>query len=741
MNKIITIVIVMFLVVLNSQSGFSQKKIEGVVYSSHDGEALGDVKVYVDDNTSKHVCISKEDGSFDFEYYGSKDPLLTFRRIGYLSKSILWKSEPSPFKVVMEENLPNSEEIIVNGTLKEGDDMLSSFYITSNLNSIDELISKTSGMTIVKRGNFASEPVIRGMNSDRINITINGMKIQSACTDKMDPVTSYAETDNLKSISISRGSFDADHCGNMQSGIDLKLKDAETFERTDFSGSFSAGYLSVSQGNNLEGSFDLNTPAFGSAVNFAYRSSGDYKTGNGEVVPYSGFNKINFSNSNILDVGKNSSIKADILYDYAWDIGYPALTMDVKDAEALITGLEFESFDVSSFIRELDARVYYNKVTHIMDDSQRDNRIKMDMPGWTQTLGAYLISTLDAGGTELNAKADFSLVNAKAEMTMYVPGSIPMYMLTWPDVDKTDGTLSLGTTKQLLSKLSLSVNGWGGFVNTSIDNEIGMGELMIFYPDFTGKDSRFVGGVSAGFRYFPSDDISAGINYSFNKRSHTISEQYAFYIFNRLDSYDYVGDPYLKNETVNQFELNVLANTGKLRLETSAFGYFFSDYILGEVNESLSAMTEGSRGVKIYQNIPSAKLLGFEQTADYQISSKFRAINNIQYTYGVDDLGEYLPQIPPLMGSLSIRFSEQDFLVQAETVWAAAQRNVNEIYGESQSPSFVVFNLRGSLKLFEALSVDAGVENIFDMLYYEHLDWQQIPRPGRNLYVSLKTGF
>ena len=264
---------------------------------------------------------------------------------------------------------------------------------------------------------------------------------------------------------------------------------------------------------------------------------------------------------------------------------------------------------------------------------------------------------------------------------------------------------------------------------------------MIFYPDFTGKDSRFVGGVSAGFRYFPSDDISAGINYSFNKRSHTISEQYAFYIFNRLDSYDYVGDPYLKNETVNQFELNVLANTGKLRLETSAFGYFFSDYILGEVNESLSAMTEGSRGVKIYQNIPSAKLLGFEQTADYQISSKFRAINNIQYTYGIDNLGEYLPQIPPLMGSLSIRFSERDYLLQAETVWAAAQRNVNEIYGESQSPSFVVFNLRGSLKLFEALSVDAGVENIFDMLYYEHLDWQQIPRPGRNLYVSLKTGF
>ena len=731
----------MFSVLLISQSGFSQKKIEGIIFSSQDGEALEDVKVYADGNTSKYVCISRKDGTFEFDYFEPQDPLLTFRRIGFLSKSLVWKDGQLPFKVIMEENLPSSEEILVNGTLKEGNDMLSSFYITSNLNSIDELISKTSGMTVVKRGNFASEPVIRGMNSDRINITINGMRIQSACTDKMDPITSYAETDNLKSISISKSSFDAEHCGNMQSGIDLKLKDAETLNRTELSGSFSAGYLSVSNGNNIEGSFDLNTPAFGSAVNFAYRSSGDYKTGSGDVVSYSGFNKINFSNSNIFDIGNNSSIKADILYDYAWDIGYPALTMDVKEAEALITGLEFESFDVSNFIRDLSAKIYYNKVTHIMDDSQRNNRIKMDMPGWTQTLGTYLISTIDAGFAKINAKADFTVVNAKAEMTMYAPGSIPMYMLTWPDVDKTDGTLSLGTTKQLNSQLTYSLNGWGGFVNTSIDNEIGMGELMIFYPDFTGKDSRFVGGLSGGIRYFPSDNLSAGINYSFNKRSLTISEQYAFYIFNRLDSYDYVGDPFLKNETVNQFELNVLANTGKLKLETSAFGYFFADYILGQINDSYSPMTEGARGVKVYQNVPSAKLLGFEQTADYQFNNEFRAINNIQYTYGVDNQGEYLPQIPPLMGSLSVRFSKQDYLLQAETVWAAAQRNVNESYGESQSPSFIVFNFRGSLKLFESLSVDAGVENIFDTLYYEHLDWQQIPRPGRNIYISLKTGF
>ena len=37
---------------------------------------------------------------------------------------------------------------------------------------------------------------------------------------------------------------------------------------------------------------------------------------------------------------------------------------------------------------------------------------------------------------------------------------------------------------------------------------------------------------------------------------------------------------------------------------------------------------------------------------------------------------------------------------------------------------------------------DSGaIENLFDQYYYRHLDWGNIPRAGRNLYLNLAWHF
>jgi len=38
-------------------------------------------------------------------------------------------------------------------------------------------------------------------------------------------------------------------------------------------------------------------------------------------------------------------------------------------------------------------------------------------------------------------------------------------------------------------------------------------------------------------------------------------------------------------------------------------------------------------------------------------------------------------------------------------------------------------------------SLNFRVENIFDTYYYEHLDWGEIPRTGRNLSLSFLIDF
>lgn len=738
------LLLILFIIIIHagcSDDLRPQIRIEGYVYSENTEEPISDVSLFTGDKKEILIAKTGSNGKFVLDDVNSNTVQVKFKRVGYTQKTVFLNAKLKENIVYLSEELPQSEEIIVNDNLYDNSLSLNSFYMTSNLNSIDELISKTPGMTVVKRGNYASEPVIRGMNSDRINITIDGMKIQSACTDKMDPVTSYAETNNLKSISVTKGSFSKDNCASTCSGLDMKLKEAETENKLSLTGKINGGYLSVSNGAKLDGAFNLKSRTIGNNLSATYRTSGDYTDGNGNKIPYSGYNKVNLTNSSIFRADNKNSFKAIVIYDYAWDIGYPALTMDVKDAEALITGLQFNSLDVSSLFKEIEAKIYYNKITHLMDDSQRDNRIKMDMPGWTDTKGAYVNSRMDLVGMNFDVRADASELNANAEMTMYAPGSLPMYMVTWPDVNKKEISLSINSGKFIGSNLKIDFGIRAFNVNSKVNSETGYSELKIFYPDFSGEDSRLNGGGFVNFGTGLLNNVTAGLNYSYNMRDLTVSEQYAFYIFNRLDSYDYIGNPYLNNESSNQLELNVNYDSDDLRIENSVFGYFFENYITGKVDSTLSPMTENSNGVKVYSNIPSATIMGFEQTADLKVSEKLRFINNIQYTFGEDNEGKYLPQIPPLMGTLSARYSADKYLLQGEAVWAASQNKVNSEYGETTTPSFLVFNFRSSVNMFDILTLDAGIENIFDVNYYEHLDWQKIPRPGRNVYISLNTEF
>ena len=58
---------------------------------------------------------------------------------------------------------------------------------------------------LIKRGAYAWEPVLNDMSSERLSVTIDGMRIFGACTDKMDPVTSYVDVSNLKEVHVSGG--------------------------------------------------------------------------------------------------------------------------------------------------------------------------------------------------------------------------------------------------------------------------------------------------------------------------------------------------------------------------------------------------------------------------------------------------------------------------------------------------------------------------------------------------------
>ncbi|HVZ97790.1 MAG TPA: TonB-dependent receptor plug domain-containing protein [Chitinophagaceae bacterium] len=90
----------------------------------------------------------------------------------------------------------------------------------------ERLLDNISGINLISRGNFAQEPVLRGMSGGQVNITLNGMHIFGACTDRMDPVTSYVEPNNMKSVQVCSGPCFSS-CGTaMGGGMNFDLRRA-----------------------------------------------------------------------------------------------------------------------------------------------------------------------------------------------------------------------------------------------------------------------------------------------------------------------------------------------------------------------------------------------------------------------------------------------------------------------------------------------------------------------------------
>src|ERR1035437_1370157 len=258
------------------------------------------------------------------------------------------------------------KEVTVNG--KTG---LDSINESKPLSSIDEYIQKLPKVNPIKRGGYAWEATVNNMATERISVTLDGMKIFCACTDKMDPVTSYVEILNLDNIQVGSGLSGNLHGANsIGGGLDLKLQKAG-FHSKKLNLTLNSAY--ETNGNyriaGIGGAYS--SPKFYINSGLFYRKSDNYVAGGNQTVDFSQFGKVNvFSNAGY-KLAKDKTLEGTVIYDVATDVGYPALTMDGKSAKGLITSLSYKQENISDVLSNWETKVYYNDITHIMDDTKR----------------------------------------------------------------------------------------------------------------------------------------------------------------------------------------------------------------------------------------------------------------------------------------------------------------------------------------------------------------------------------
>jgi len=631
-------------------------------------------------------------------------------------------------------------EVTIQSTSAE--DTLQNFFRANKSATTEDILSRLHGVYLIRRGSYGQEPMLQGMSGGQLNVTIDGMKMFGACTDKMDPVTIYVEPQNLKGMRIMQGSGGSEMGSTVGGSIDMQLAQPQLSSQT-FYGQAGVGYQGVSNGINsyVNGNYSTKNSAYN--FGFNYRKANNYKDGEGQEVLYSQYEKINFTGGAKWHIGSDTLI-ANVLIDNGWNIGYPALPMDVGSAKAKIFALTYERDRCHGLVEKFRIKAYYNSIFHSMDDTHRSDVVMhMDMPGESKTTGIFGEGNLRRlGNHSISFRTDFYYNHVLAEMTMYPEGESPMYMQTWPSSGRAVSGLYLSDNYSISASTNVKADARIDFAFTSVDDGIGKDQLEVFYPNTPSTSSMLASSFNLRLQQLWGKSMIAEVHAGYGERLPTLSETYGFYLFNQNDGYDYIGNVSLQTEKSWSGDLSLTYFTNALQVGVTGFYKYLPDYIFAKTAENVLPMTPGANGVKVYENISFATFAGGDVTILGNLSPAFRLVNTTKYTVAKDDSKNPLPLIPPLTNITTLQYWKKLWNIQVECEAALPQEKINPSFGEDTTPGFAVINLRGGYTFRkQRLLVNGGLENVLDTFYHSHLDWGNIPRPGRNLYASLTLSF
>jgi iron complex outermembrane recepter protein len=649
------------------------------------------------------------------------------------------------------------QEVTVTQNIILNDENAVKYYQSFYSSGIDKIIERLGNLSLISRGAYAKEPVLNGFTTGQINVTIGGMKMFGACTDKMDPITSYIEPVNMKSIQINQGTTGNKNGSTIGGTFDMEL---QMPEKSVFRLETGANYETVSKGTTVFFLSNYGKEKWAYRVSGVYKNYSPYTDGNSSKVPFTQYEKVNLLQSVLFSPATGYDLIFDWLIDDAFNVGYPALPMDVSRAKGGIYSLQYIS---EKFLNILDfkAKVYYNSVFHLMDDSKRDSLyfvedshtgkldsvyMKMDMPGWSRTYGAFAEGkTRWSNRNLLSFKLESYSNWQKAEMTMFMnnlsnPGEPPMYAETWPEHRRTVSGIFLRNDYALSRTFILSIDVRADCSLSKVLSEQGKRQFSSLGYNVDKLYNKFVKSVNLTMAFNPATPWQAKAGAGFGERLPTLSEQFGFYLFNAHDGYDYIGNPDIKTEKSLNFFGNVSYTQQRFKFSLETRYNYIRDYIIGLIAPDYKALNLYASGTKRYENIDFARMFSTNFQFLWEPIPAFEFFNNLKYTWGETYENVPLPLMPPLKNLFTVHFEKGNYRLQLENETSAAQNRINTGYGETKTPGFTLFHIRTGYKFQTEKSlimVSAGVENVLNKAYSEHLDWGNYNRPGRNFYFMI----
>ena len=661
----------------------------------------------------------------------------------------------------------------VNITREQTKSILSLEISPNNEPVVDtaSLLKKVPGANINGNGAITGIAQYRGLYGDRVSINIDNAPSLTGGPNAMDTPLSYTPPMLLKSLNVYRGIAPVGVAQESLGGHMTANLDRGQFasgNEIEFSGGISSRFNSTSDGfsNALKSVLANDTHKLSV---LASHDEGDetHFDSNDEI----GGTQYRRSRYDISYGWQNDGTALEI---YAGkldtrDTGTPALPMDINHIDSDMFGINLSKTFNDMVV---SGNLSYNHVDHGMDNfSQRT----APMPPMFRQNNATAHNT----AWSLQAKQPLSIGSSEGFLTVGIDGNETVHDSTitnpnnamfevknFEDVERdsygvfTEWEGNVGDWKIETGIRYTRVSMDSGDVSAS-----GMMGMMgvnagLLAADFNGGDvDEDYNNVDLVLNASRALNSNATLNLGLGRKNRAPSYQER-YLWLPLpsagglaDGRSYIGNLDLDEETAYEITVGIDWVSQNAWANPQVFYRYIEDYIQGvpstnTVANMVSTMMSGNSAL-MFDNI-DAEMYGADLGYGYKLSDHFNIEGTLSYVRGKrDDEDDNLYRVAPLNNRLALVYTGHATELKIESVLYAKQSKVSSFNDEEKTSGYGIINLLGNHQLSRQLTVSAGVENLLDHKYQDHLAGynrngdsdvavgDRLPGAGRNLYVSL----
>jgi len=603
------------------------------------------------------------------------------------------------------------------------------------------LLRSIPGANVNSNGALTGIAQYRGLYGDRVNVSIDGAHIHSGGPNAMDAPLSYIPASQLQSLSVERGIASVSSGQETLGGhITATSKQGEfgSSDAFEVSGKIDSQLQSQNDGRQLGAMAIIANQHHKFGVNTLDETAGNTEFDGGELAATGYERKRHNVFYSYQDETQRLNIKAG--QNNTGNSGTPALAMDIVSIDTDLASIDYQ---IKTGDTTYNASASYSNVSHAMDNfSLRSEPMNAGMYRSTLATGdgsnfAFSLSTPFANGT-VSAGVDQSYATHNADISN--PNNAMFFVTHFNEVERNifgsfveweiqrdalsfEAGLRYNRVSMDADEVNTSMTMMGGMMGANTTT------LRDNFNDAEREqnDDNVDLVLKAAYQLDNTLTLNAGL--SRKQRAPSYQERYLWLSMpttgGLADGRSYVGNVELDSETAYELNLGFDFNSGEHYLGAQVFYREVKDYIQGTDTDYMAAnmvanMMSGQDALQ-YNNI-DARLFGGEFTYGMAFNHQLRLDGVVSYVRGErTDLDDNLYRIAPLSHRLSVTYSQEAWQVSAISELVAEQNKVSGYNSEAASAGYGLLHLRADWQLSSALSLNAGIENLTDKRYADHL--------------------